>query len=83
MNTRPLWCCARLPNWLRPSLTASNADSTRLAAIFKAEVVRVAGIHSTFLRSLDLEDTRSTLDDLSTYDAFRDGFLLLPALENM
>lgn len=45
--------------------------------------MRVAGIHSTFLRSLDLEDTRSTLDDLSTYDAFRDGFLLLPALENM
>ncbi|RPD60113.1 hypothetical protein L226DRAFT_535046 [Lentinus tigrinus ALCF2SS1-7] len=78
-NTHPLWCCARMPPWLLPSLTATNGDSTRLAAIFKAEVVRVAGINSTFLRSLDFEDTRSTLHDLSTYDAFRDGFLLLPA----
>ncbi|KAI0719316.1 hypothetical protein C8T65DRAFT_636307 [Cerioporus squamosus] len=83
VNARPLWCCARLPPWLRPSLTATSGDSSRLAAIFKAEVVRVAGINSTFLRSLDLEDTRSTLDDLSAYDAFRDGFLLLPALENI
>ncbi|RDX57262.1 hypothetical protein OH76DRAFT_1395054 [Lentinus brumalis] len=83
VNARPLWCCARLPPWLRPSMTATDEGSTRLAAIFKAEVVRVAGINSTFLRSLDLEDTRSTLDDLSTYDAFRDGFLLLPALENI
>ncbi|KAI0749783.1 hypothetical protein C8Q80DRAFT_1163937 [Daedaleopsis nitida] len=83
-NTRPLWCCARLPPWMRPSMTAPKGDSARLAAIFKAEVVRVAGADSPFLRALDLDDSsRSTLDDLSVYDAFRDGFLLLPALENI
>ena len=68
---------------MRPSLSAANGDTTRFAAIFKAEVARVAGVDSSFLRALDLDDTRSALDDLSGYDAFRDGFLLLPALENM
>ena len=68
---------------MRPSLSTANSDSARFAAIFRAEVVRVAGVESSFLRALDLDDTRSTLDDLSEYDAFRDGFLLLPALENM
>ncbi|KAH9945158.1 uncharacterized protein BXZ73DRAFT_96148 [Epithele typhae] len=59
-------------------------EAARLAAIFKAEVSRVAGKGSAFERALELDDAaRNTLDDLSTYDAFRDGFLLLPALENI
>ena len=62
---------------------SSHEDTARLAAIFKAEVARIEGVDSPFLRALDLDDTRYTLDDLSSYDAFRDGFLLLPALENM
>ncbi|EIW57590.1 uncharacterized protein TRAVEDRAFT_150122 [Trametes versicolor FP-101664 SS1] len=80
--TRPLWCCARLPSWLSPSLSVHNQHA-RLAGIFKAEVARLEGLDSIFLRALDLDDARSTLDDLSNYDAFRDGFLLLPALENI
>ncbi|KAI0787634.1 hypothetical protein C8Q74DRAFT_1315484 [Fomes fomentarius] len=52
ITSRPLWCCARLPAWLRRSLSTAN------------KVARVAGNHST-------------------YDAFRDDFLLLPALENI
>ncbi|KAI0331874.1 hypothetical protein GY45DRAFT_1300264 [Cubamyces sp. BRFM 1775] len=82
VSTRPLWCCARLPTWLSPSMS-SHQDTARLAAIFKAEVARIEGVDSPFLRALDLDDTRYTLDDLSSYDAFRDGFLLLPALENI
>ena len=68
---------------MSPSMTSASGDNKRFAAIFKAEAARIAGIDAPFLRALNLEDTRSTLDDLSTYDAFRDGFLLLPALENM
>ncbi|KAH9846685.1 hypothetical protein C2E23DRAFT_569322 [Lenzites betulinus] len=82
VTTRPLWCCARLPAWLSPSMT-TQTHHARLANIFKAEVARLEGLDSLFLRALDLEDARSTLDDLSNYDAFRDGFLLLPALENI
>ena len=83
VNTRPLWCCVRLPTWTSPSLVSANRSTSKFASIFKAEVARVVGLASPFLRSLAAEDTRSILDDLSTYDAFRDGFLLLPALENM
>ncbi|KAI0671775.1 hypothetical protein C8Q78DRAFT_973298 [Trametes maxima] len=82
ITTRPLWSCARLPAWLSPSMSAHN-DNARLATVFKAEVARLDGLDSLFLRALELEDTRSTLNDLSDYDAFRDGFLLLPALENI
>ncbi|OBZ72085.1 hypothetical protein A0H81_07592 [Grifola frondosa] len=80
---RPLWCCARLPAWLRPSLSEGNEVTARLSAIFRAEVARIEGAQPIFLRSLDSDDTRSVLDELSDYDAFRDGFLLLPALENI
>ncbi|KAI9061304.1 hypothetical protein FKP32DRAFT_1594606 [Trametes sanguinea] len=82
ITTRPLWCCGRLPPWLSPSISAPH-ETARLVAIFKAEIARLDGLDSTFLRALELDDTRYTLDDLSTYDAFRDGFLLLPALENI
>ncbi|KAL7279224.1 hypothetical protein ACG7TL_007064 [Trametes sanguinea] len=82
LTTRPLWCCGRLPPWLSPSMSTQN-ETARLVTIFKAEVARLDGLDSTFLRALDLDDTRYALDDLSTYDAFRDGFLLLPALENI
>ncbi|EJF64925.1 hypothetical protein DICSQDRAFT_167071 [Dichomitus squalens LYAD-421 SS1] len=64
-------------------MTSIDGDNTRIAGIFQAEAARIAGIDSPFLRALGFEDTKYTLDDLSTYDAFRDGFLLLPALENI
>ena len=64
-------------------MTSASGDNARFAAIFKAEVARITGLNAPFLRALGVEGTRDTLDDLSTYDAFRDGFLLLPALENM
>ncbi|KAI0649080.1 hypothetical protein C8Q79DRAFT_491131 [Trametes meyenii] len=81
-TTRPLWSCARLPVWLSPSMSIHN-DNARLATVFKAEIARLDGFDSLFLCALELDDARSTLDDLSGYDAFRDGFLLLPALENI
>ncbi|KAH9942767.1 hypothetical protein B0H21DRAFT_517618 [Amylocystis lapponica] len=83
ISTRPLWCCARLPTWLQQSLSGGNDNASRLTAIFRAEIARIDGIGSDFLRVLDLEGTRCTLDDLSEYDAFKDGFLVLPALENI
>ena len=88
MNTRPLWCCARTPSWLQPYLSSGDSDqgarNSRLATIFRAQVARIAGIDSDFLRALNSDDSaRCTLDDLADYDAFKDGFLLLPALENM
>ncbi|KAI0783669.1 hypothetical protein C8Q75DRAFT_782852 [Abortiporus biennis] len=84
LSTKPLWSCARLPSWLRPSIfNHSNGESDRLSAIFRAEIARLDGLDSIFIRALDSDDTRQTLDDFSDYDAFKDGFLLLPALENI
>ena len=66
-------------------MASGDADEgTRLAAIFRAETARTEGLDSLFLRGLDADDSaRCALDDLADYDAFKDGFLLLPALENM
>ena len=74
-----------MPTWLRPSLSSGDeANKERLSQIFRAEVARVDSVDSTFLHALAVDDSaRCTLDELADYDAFRDGFLLLPALENM
>ncbi|TBU48820.1 hypothetical protein BD309DRAFT_1037610, partial [Dichomitus squalens] len=34
VNTLPLWCCARLPSWMSPSMTSIDGDNTRIAGIF-------------------------------------------------
>ncbi|KAF7794800.1 hypothetical protein EIP86_005942 [Pleurotus ostreatoroseus] len=99
VNTRPLWCCARTPAWLRPSLSLSDDDDcgddseagkARLTAVFRQAAAAIPGPDAAaFVRALDGEDdagagaARCTLDDLADYDAFRDAFLLLPALENI
>ncbi|OCH95376.1 hypothetical protein OBBRIDRAFT_767616 [Obba rivulosa] len=82
-NILPFWCCARLPTWLSQSLSRNSEDRERLSAVFRAAISRVDGEDSKFLRSVDSEGTRHALDDLADYDAFKDGFLLLPALENI
>lgn len=64
-------------------MSSDNEASARLAAAFRAEIARLDGPNSIFLQALDHEGTRQTLDELSEYDAFKDGFLLLPALQNM
>ncbi|EPQ52797.1 hypothetical protein GLOTRDRAFT_132032 [Gloeophyllum trabeum ATCC 11539] len=84
ITTAPLWSCARLPLWLRPSLSGGGEkERTELCNIFKRAVTQIAGRDSLFLRPLDLDDTRHTLVDLSEYDAVRDGFLILPTLESI
>ncbi|KAI0925786.1 hypothetical protein AcW1_008119 [Taiwanofungus camphoratus] len=83
VSTRPLWCCARLPPWLHVSLSGHDQEVNRLSTIFRAEIARVDGSGSTFLRAMGCEDTRCILDELADYDAFKDGFLLLLALENI
>ena len=56
----------------------------RLSAIFRHVVRSEDGPNSLFLKALDDEgSTRCSLLDLSHYNAFKDGFLLRPALESM
>ncbi|KDQ57328.1 hypothetical protein JAAARDRAFT_35953 [Jaapia argillacea MUCL 33604] len=82
--TGPLWRCARLPRWLRPSISDEHIQEQSASSfIFKQKVQEMEGSDSSFLRALDNEDTRHALDDISGYDAFKDGFLLLPTLESM
>ncbi len=80
----PLWCCARLQSFLAPSITyGEDVDKDRLVKIFRQTITGVEGYHSIFLRGVDAEDTRHALEDVSCYDAFKDSFLLSPALESM
>jgi len=58
-------------------------NCTTLSATFCSEISRLDGPNSLFLRAVNADDTRYVLDDLADYDALRDGFLLLPALENI
>lgn len=86
ISTRPLWHCARLPSWLTISLCEGSEDSfdkERLEIVFRKAIEDIDGANSVFLNALDLEDTRRTIDDLCDYDAFSDGFLLLPTLESL
>ncbi|KZT29748.1 hypothetical protein NEOLEDRAFT_1127559 [Neolentinus lepideus HHB14362 ss-1] len=84
ITTAPLWACARLPLWLRPSLTgASEKEKTELSNVFKRITSQLAGPESIFLKALDLDDTRHALEDVSEYDAVKDGFLILPTLESI
>ena len=64
-------------------MSSGNDSAARLAATFYTEVTRIDGPQSLFLKALDQEGSRQTLDELSEYDALKDGFLLLPALQNM
>lgn len=84
MTTRPLWHCVRLPSWLTESLSDEGGiNKHRLERKFRKVVREIEGPDSIFLRTLDLEDTRRAIDDVCEYDAFKDGFLLLPTLESM
>ncbi|THH12295.1 hypothetical protein EW146_g7751 [Bondarzewia mesenterica] len=83
---RPLWRCARPPHWLSPSLTGGNDEDQlkgRLFDVFRRTISEAEGPDSTFLRALDSDDTRHALDEVAEYDAFKDGFLVLPTLESM
>lgn len=82
--TRPLWCCARLPSWLRPSMFSNPWDCQSLTATFCSELSRAdTNDASLFLQVIGADSTRNALDDLADYDALQDGFILLPALENI
>lgn len=84
VTTRPLWHCGRIPSWLTVSLSGEGGiDKFRLEKKFRKVIQDTEGSDSIFLRTLDLEDTRRAIDDVCEYDAFRDGFLLLPTLESM
>ena len=77
---RPLWRCARTPYWLLPSLVGEDDERRqRLRSVFRAAV---AG-DPVFARAVDTDDTRHALDEVAEYDAFRDGFLVLPTLQSM
>ncbi len=81
----PLWQCGRLPRWLMVSLTEpDDGTKIRLAAIYRHVVSAEVGKDSVLVRALAESDTtRCALLDLCEYDAFKDGFLLRPALESM
>jgi hypothetical protein len=79
-SIRPLWRCARTPYWLLPSLVGEDdARKQRLRSMFCAAV---AG-DPVFARAVDTDDTRHALDEVAEYDAFRDGFLVLPTLQSI
>jgi hypothetical protein len=79
-SVRPLWRCARTPYWLLPSLAGDDdACKQRLRGVFRAAVAN----DPVFSRAVDADDTRHALDEVAEYDAFRDGFLVLPTLQSM
>jgi len=79
-SVRPLWRCARTPYWLLPSLAGDDdAGKQRLRSAFRAAVAN----EPVFARAVDADDTRHALDEVAEYDAFRDGFLVLPTLQSM
>lgn len=79
-SVRPLWRCGRTPYWLLPSLAGDDdACKQRLRSVFRAAVVD----DPVFARAVDADDTRHALDEVAEYDAFRDGFLVLPTLQSM
>src|SRR5882724_3203825 len=73
-----------MPAWLLPSLAGKDKDQkARLCAVFKKAIKDADGPDSVFLRAVDSDDTRHALDEVAEYDAFKDGFLVLPTLESM
>lgn len=59
-------------------------DGERLTAVFRKSVQSLDGADSLFLKALDdMEQTRQTVDHICDYNAFTDGFLLLPTLESL
>ena len=76
----PLWHRGRTPYWLLPSLVGNDdACKQRLRSVFRAAVAN----DQVFSHAVDVDDTRHALDEVAEYDAFRDGFLVLPALQSM
>ena len=73
-----------MPFWLLPSLAGKDEDQkARLCAVFKKAIEDADGPDSVFLRAVDSDDTRHALDEVAEYNAFKDGFLVLPTLESM
>jgi hypothetical protein len=69
-----------MPYWLLPLLTGDDdARKQRLRSVFRAAVAN----DPVFSRAVDADDTRHALDEVAEYDAFRDGFLVLPTLQSM
>ena len=63
-----------------PSLAGDDdACKQRLRGVFRAAVAS----DPVFARAVDADDTRHALDEVAEYDAFRDGFLVLPTLQSM
>ena len=84
ISSMPLWQCARLPKWLRSSLSsAEDPNTTILASTYQQAFTDIAGYGSALLHAMNVEDTRCALIDLCAYDAFRDTFLLQPALGSL
>ncbi|KAI9512064.1 hypothetical protein F5148DRAFT_1165954 [Russula earlei] len=79
-SVRPRWRCARTPYWLLPSLAGDDdACKQRLRSVFREAVAN----DPVFARAVDADDTRHALDEVAEYDAFRDGFLVLPTLQSI
>ena len=77
-----MWRCGRTPYWLLPSLAGNSDDDAwkqRLRGVFRAAVAN----DPVFARAVDADDTRHALDEVAEYDAFRDGFLVVPTLQSM
>ncbi|GJJ08576.1 hypothetical protein Clacol_002795 [Clathrus columnatus] len=76
-----------LPTWLTHSLSDSEESQSlcreRLTTIFRKSIQSIDGPDSLFLKALDMEQTRQTIDHICDYNAFTDGFLLLPTLESL
>ncbi|KAH9994890.1 hypothetical protein BJV77DRAFT_1066605 [Russula vinacea] len=72
-----LWRCARTPYWLLPSPAGEDdACKQRLRDVFRVAMAN----DPVFARAVDADDA---LDEVAEYDAFRDGFLVLPTLQSI
>ena len=79
-SVQPLWRCAHTPYWVLPSLTGDDdAHKQRLRSVFHTAVAS----DLVFARAVDADDTRHVLDEVVEYDAFHNGFLMLPTLQSM
>jgi hypothetical protein len=65
--------------WVHPILALAVSCKQHLRGMFCAAVAN----DPIFVHPVDVDDTHHTLDKVTEYDAFHDGFLVLPTLQNM
>lgn len=79
---RPLWHCAHLPSWLKSSLYEADdaSDKRSLEKVFRKTV---SGLDRNFALGLEAGGTRQSLEEVCSYDALKDGYIVTPTLQSI